>query len=87
MINASVLAFIFQIVCFYKFFVCVCKCDICDICDIYIYMFLHHYNLPEQPPEVVLCEEYQLFNFYCSTVHFDNIKILFTNKCTLLLNT
>ena len=24
--------------------------------------------------------------FYCCTVHFDNIKILFTNKCTLLLN-
>jgi len=22
-------------------------------------------------------------NFYCCTVHFDNIKILFTNKCTL----
>jgi len=26
-------------------------------------------------------------NFYCCTVHFDNIKILFTNKCFLLLNT
>ena len=26
-------------------------------------------------------------NFYCCTVHFDNIKIPFTNKCTLLLNT
>ena len=25
--------------------------------------------------------------FYCFTVHFDNIKIPFTNKCTLLLNT
>jgi len=25
--------------------------------------------------------------FYCCTVHFDNIKILFTNKCILLLNT
>ena len=25
-------------------------------------------------------------NFYCSTVNFDNIKIIFTNKCTLLLN-
>ena len=25
--------------------------------------------------------------FYCCTVHFDNIKILFTNKYTLLLNT
>ena len=25
--------------------------------------------------------------FYCCTVHFNNIKILFTNKCTLLLNT
>ena len=24
---------------------------------------------------------------YCCTVQFDNIKILFTNKCTLLLNT
>ena len=24
---------------------------------------------------------------YCCTVHFDNIEILFTNKCTLLLNT
>jgi len=22
--------------------------------------------------------------FYCCTIHFDNIKILFTNKCTLL---
>ena len=28
-----------------------------------------------------------LNNLYCCTVHFDNIKILFTNKCTLLLNT
>jgi len=27
-----------------------------------------------------------VFIFYCCTVHFDNIKILFTNKCTLLLN-
>jgi hypothetical protein len=27
-----------------------------------------------------------LHNFYCCTVHFDNIKILFTNKFTLLLN-
>ena len=26
-------------------------------------------------------------NFYCCTVHFDNIKILFTNKYSLLLNT
>jgi hypothetical protein len=26
-------------------------------------------------------------NFYCCTVHFDNIRILFTDKCTLLLNT
>jgi len=26
-------------------------------------------------------------NFYCCTVHFDNLKILFTNKCTLLLKT
>ena len=25
-------------------------------------------------------------NFYCCTVHFDNIKILFTNKCTPLLH-
>ena len=25
--------------------------------------------------------------FYCCTVHFDNNKIPFTNKCTLLLNT
>ena len=25
--------------------------------------------------------------FYCCTVHFDNIKFPFTNKCTLLLNT
>jgi len=25
--------------------------------------------------------------FYCCTVHFDNIKVLLTNKCTLLLNT
>ena len=25
--------------------------------------------------------------FYCCTVHFDNIKILSTNKCTLSLNT
>jgi len=28
-----------------------------------------------------------LHKFYCCTVHFDNIKILFANKCTLLLNT
>ena len=29
-----------------------------------------------------------MYNFcYCCTVHFDNIKILFTNKCILLLNT
>ena len=26
-------------------------------------------------------------NFYYCTVHFDNINIPFTNKCTLLLNT
>jgi hypothetical protein len=25
--------------------------------------------------------------FYCCTMHFDNIKIPFTNKCTVLLNT
>ena len=26
------------------------------------------------------------FFFYCCTVHFDNLKILVTNKCTPLLN-
>ena len=29
----------------------------------------------------------ETLDFYCCTVHFDNIKIIFTNKCTLLLNT
>jgi hypothetical protein len=31
-----------------------------------------------------LADHNQHFSFfYCCTVHFDNIKILFTNKCTL----
>jgi len=30
--------------------------------------------------------KYLVSAFYCCTVHFDNIKILFTNKYTLLLN-
>ena len=30
---------------------------------------------------------YDLSFFYCCTMHFNNIKIPFTNKCTLLLNT
>ena len=31
---------------------------------------------------ISLCQQ----NCCCCTVHFDNIKILFTNKCALLLN-
>jgi hypothetical protein len=29
---------------------------------------------------------YNFLIFYCCAVHIDNIKILFTDKCTLLLN-
>jgi hypothetical protein len=28
-------------------------------------------------------KEYYVNDFYCCTEHFDNIKIPFTNKCTL----
>jgi len=30
-----------------------------------------------------IINEDNMCGFYCCTVHFDNIKILFTNKCTL----
>jgi hypothetical protein len=30
----------------------------------------------------IICKMHR-YKFYCCTVHFDNIKILFTNKCTL----
>ena len=34
-----------------------------------------------------ICNYYDiLFNFYCCTVHFGNIYVLITNKCTYLLH-
>ena len=48
------------------------------------------YFLLSRTQETVNVPEFisqQFFIFYCFTVHFDNIKILFTNKCTFLLNT
>jgi hypothetical protein len=43
-------------------------------------------NALEQGISEKLIAKQQVKNFYCCTVHFAKTKILFTNKCTLLLN-
>jgi len=59
------------------------------------YVNYQNFNKSYAPPKITLhytssellgTSAYSNF-FYCCTVHFDNIKILFTNKFTPLLNT
>jgi hypothetical protein len=55
---------------------------------VYIFVRLYYLTLILPKGDIVLCEvrnnaEGTFYNFCCSTVHFDNIKVFLTNKCTI----
>ena len=46
------------------------------------FLYIESKNLVKDP-KTTCNRHFRDNNFYCCTVHFDSVKILFSNKCTL----